>query len=283
METKFLSDGRKVAVVGSLNSVEFIVQEIFVTKEGDEIPSGERFTTKSLHDSPVESYANREKSRINSEIAKLQLEAENALREVKKLREERKFNQALLSEIKKITAGISKLDAKFLADALSGNVKYAVNASYYSVEEPVLFDSLIKQSDRYDFESLKLMTVFGRSNGDLTYKINQYSDGSGSSNEYFFARDESELSAAYKKKCERSINVRRENNQNFEDHCSISDMEIYLKYGVKISKEMQSKIVNKAISRIEERKNNDADTHKKSLEKMEEDLSVLRAKLKSSK
>lgn len=47
METKFLSDGRKVVVVGALNNQETIVQEVFVTQQGDEIPGGERFVVKS--------------------------------------------------------------------------------------------------------------------------------------------------------------------------------------------------------------------------------------------
>jgi len=46
---KFTSDGKKVAVVGKLNAQETIVQEIFVSN-GNEIPSGENFVVKSLHD-----------------------------------------------------------------------------------------------------------------------------------------------------------------------------------------------------------------------------------------
>jgi len=59
-EFKFLNDGRKVKVIGKLNNQEMIVQEIFVTKSGDEIPSGESFTAKSLHDEPVLSYKDKE-------------------------------------------------------------------------------------------------------------------------------------------------------------------------------------------------------------------------------
>ena len=39
METKYLSDGRKVVVIGQLNNVESIVQEIFVSDGGDQIPT----------------------------------------------------------------------------------------------------------------------------------------------------------------------------------------------------------------------------------------------------
>jgi hypothetical protein len=44
-EIKFTADGKKVVVIGSLNSQEKIVQEIFVF-DGSEIPSGEHFVVK---------------------------------------------------------------------------------------------------------------------------------------------------------------------------------------------------------------------------------------------
>ncbi|MBY5984414.1 hypothetical protein KUW18_09965 [Halomonas sp. DP5Y7-2] len=40
METKFLSDGREVAIVGCLNNQEVIEQGIFINEQGDEIPNG---------------------------------------------------------------------------------------------------------------------------------------------------------------------------------------------------------------------------------------------------
>ena len=65
MDYKYLSDGRKVVVIGNLNNKETIVQEIFISKSGDEIPGGERFVVKSLHDEPVMSY--KDKQAIESE------------------------------------------------------------------------------------------------------------------------------------------------------------------------------------------------------------------------
>lgn len=38
---KYLADGRKVVVIGKINQTEHIVQEIFVTDSGDELPSGD--------------------------------------------------------------------------------------------------------------------------------------------------------------------------------------------------------------------------------------------------
>lgn len=61
MEIKFFFDGRKVVVVGALNNQETIVQEVFVTQQGDEIFGGERFVVKSLYDQLVELWLFREK------------------------------------------------------------------------------------------------------------------------------------------------------------------------------------------------------------------------------
>ena len=53
---KYTTDGKKVVVIGDLNQTEKIVQEIFVTEDGAEIPSGERFVVKSLLDEPAKSW-----------------------------------------------------------------------------------------------------------------------------------------------------------------------------------------------------------------------------------
>ena len=82
METKFLSDGRKVVVVGALNNQETIVQEVFVTQQGDEIPGGERFVVKSLHDQPVESWLSREKAKQEKALADAKLKIERSTRKL---------------------------------------------------------------------------------------------------------------------------------------------------------------------------------------------------------
>lgn len=57
MQTKYTSDGKKVAIVGKLNAEQTIVQEIYVTDNGQEIPSGENFVVSSLHDQPVKKWS----------------------------------------------------------------------------------------------------------------------------------------------------------------------------------------------------------------------------------
>ena len=57
MQTKYTNDGKKVAIVGKLNADQTIVQEIFITESGQEIPSGENFVVTSLHDQPVKKWS----------------------------------------------------------------------------------------------------------------------------------------------------------------------------------------------------------------------------------
>ena len=49
MEIKYTKDGKKVAILGKLNDTTWIVQEIFILN-GQELPCGENFTTKTLLD-----------------------------------------------------------------------------------------------------------------------------------------------------------------------------------------------------------------------------------------
>ena len=68
-EYKYTTDGKKVIVVGNLNSQEKIVQEIFIVN-GNEIPSGENFVAKSLHDAPAVSWKETELQKLESRYEK---------------------------------------------------------------------------------------------------------------------------------------------------------------------------------------------------------------------
>ena len=227
MESKFLSDGRKVTIIGQLNNTEWIVQEVFVTAQGDEIPSGERFTTKSLHDSPVETYKDRQEKKLNESIRTLQNKETAVQESIKKLERERiayektfKSTKALSdSLLKQIDEGAFNL----LCDVMAGNVKYLVEDSGYGVYEPKLFLDAIKSYDSYDIE-IKLLSLFGRSNGSLVYKMNQYYDGSGGSREVILIRTDEELAQYYTDKV-KSI---YEKNPNY---ISMSYINVAKKYG----------------------------------------------------
>lgn len=185
MNVKYLSDGRKVVVVGQLNNQESIVQEIFVTEDGAEIPSGENFTVKSLHDEPVLSYKQKEALQTEKHIEEL------AAKERKQRAQYAKSYQALraISEVVRSSEKLVKLlpeaDLEIFAAFVTGTIQFLVIDSSYRIEPPVeMIDKIIYWEQRYGdrkFDSIKLVSVLGRSNGHLEYRIHQYSDHSGSS------------------------------------------------------------------------------------------------------
>ena len=90
MNDKFLTDGRKVRVIGKLNNNESIVQEIYIDEGGSEIPSGDNFTAKNLHDAPVETYTDREIKKKKAKLVSIESEITNICRKEKLARQELK-------------------------------------------------------------------------------------------------------------------------------------------------------------------------------------------------
>lgn len=264
MESKFLSDGRKVTIIGQLNNTEWIVQEVFVTAQGDEIPSGERFTTKSLHDSPVETYKDRQEKKLNESIRALQ-NKETALQEsIKKLERERtayektfKSTEALSdSLLKQIDEGAFNL----LCDVMSGNVKYLIEDSSYGVYEPKLFLDALKSYDGYDTE-IKLISLFGRSDGSLVYKLSQYYDGSGGSREIKLIRTDEELAQYYTDKVKEIF----EKNPNY---INMSHIEVAKRYGGIVAQE----VIDTAFAKKVELLKSNLEEYKKKFESSEKEL-----------
>lgn len=91
---KYTTDGKKVVVIGDLNQTDKIVQEIFVTEQGDEIPQGERFVVKNLLDSPAKSWVesellqafqNKKKENFNKNIRDTEARLEEYKRQLENL------------------------------------------------------------------------------------------------------------------------------------------------------------------------------------------------------
>ena len=183
IDGKYLNDGRKVVVVGQLNNIESIVQEVFVTGNGDEIPSGERFTVKSLHDEPVLSY--KEKTELKAE--KTLLNIQSKIKDEEKVYKENyakaKAMSAILASSKKLVDLLPSQDIEAFTMFMTGTVEYLVVDSYTITPPTRMMDKVISWSDGWGeshYDSIKLLSVLGKSNGELEYRINQYSDGSGS-------------------------------------------------------------------------------------------------------
>lgn len=161
MEYKFLSDGRKVAVVGKINQTEYIVQEIFVTDSGDEIPSGEKFTAKSLHDKPVESYADRRKRELENTISNYENRLSALSKEVHKYTETKKANAEHCKLVLGNIESLPSFDWDRFARILAGDVKYVVSEHLWY--KPQTFEERMYKWDNYygegRFDYIKTITL----------------------------------------------------------------------------------------------------------------------------
>lgn len=212
METKYLSDGRKVVIIGNLNQQEVIVQEVFVSDSGDELPSGERFVVKSVHDAPVKSYKKKEEERQDAALKKIKVDIDNAKRELREAKmsiaahkDIAKNNLLAIESIK----CFSDSDLDLISSVMTGNVKWCVDCGY-NWYKPQAFSGAVYEYDGYSnygcetrkYEGIKMITMMGVSRGKFRFNLNSWSDGSGGDREVKFFKDDESLKRFLRQKLE---------------------------------------------------------------------------------
>lgn len=205
---KYTSDGKKVVIVGKLNAQETIVQEIFVSG-GSEIPSGEHFVVKGLHDAPAESWKAKNLRELEEryERTKRQLEA-------KESEAAKRLNLAIAKATEKAKCLLAFADnsddsqLETLRAFLAGEITHYACLFY----DPCIITSddtsLFQTDSNYGntrLEAMKLVSVFGSSGGKLDYRINDYRDGSGSSKPIIPCRSYAEALSHLQRHCDQQI------------------------------------------------------------------------------
>lgn len=180
---KYTDDGKKVMVVGKLNAEQTIVQEIFVSN-GQEIPSGENFVVKSLHDAPAESWKTKNlrelEQRYETDRVKLQRRIDDQARRLHIAEQKARFQaDALLAFADNSNAEQLETLKKFMSGQIThifvdGHKPEIVN--WHDDNEPYQTENW---HGNFKVEGIKLISLYGSSEGDLTFKINVYRDGSG--------------------------------------------------------------------------------------------------------
>lgn len=270
VETKFLSDGRKVAVLGKLNATESIVQEIFVTDSGVEIPSGESFTTKNLHDEPVKSHKERELERVEQGINKAKQERDKINQEINEIKIKLSGYRDLFKSVSVLAKNIEEQDFTHFLDVITGKVKYAVPSNYPSpsrIEDAMEYMSCIDNHyGNKKYNGLKLITLLGNSNGNIGYKLNRWPDGSGDDTSVEFFND-IESARNYIKSCfmERFDKIK----------VSLSFYESLRKNGIEFSSEEFKKIKEKIESGLHDEFSSFQTAFEKRKEVLDQDISKL--------
>jgi hypothetical protein len=174
-EIKYTTDGKKVIIIGNLNQQEKIVQEIFIINE-IEVPSGENFVVKSLHDAPAVSWKEDAIKKMEATYTKKDREYKDlGVRLRKQVSTTRKRIQCVLDADKNFD--VKQLER--LSRFISGDFTHYVESNYGSITILPIGEATCN----YDGTELKLLTLWGSSKGNLNWKLGNYSDGSGGSSE----------------------------------------------------------------------------------------------------
>lgn len=198
---KYTTDGQKVAVLDDLKEMGKIVQEVFITAGGEEITAGKKFIVKSLLDEPAKSWKQKELEWLEQIYED---EKKNWEIKINKLRKEKEIAYAALNARVKWLRNVAKephqqelKDAiSRIADILSNENKYVVVHDYGRYNMAPFNDDGINILDRIDrdfgrtrYDSMRLLSLFGDCSGNLEFRINTYSDGSGDDKLIMFFRD----------------------------------------------------------------------------------------------
>lgn len=262
MNHKFTSDGRKVAVIGSLNAKETIVQEIFVTDE-TEFPAGEHFVVKTLLDAPAETYKSKEEKRIIDNIKKLECDSDKLKSEITGYRYKASAAVAKLKWIEHISESEIKEVFDNLKSMLCGEYTYVVlpKSDIKIVEwDHKLFTS---QDDYHSgmFEDLKMLSLFGnwQNRLSLSWKVNSYKDGSGGYDQFIPC-----------KSLQEAIEVSK-TIIDAKPHLSDYDYEFCVKYSIGVNEDKNTARLATKTKYIQDQIN----TSKERISKLESDLEAI--------
>lgn len=183
MQYKYTKDGKKVAVIGALNSTEIIVQEVFV-HDGTEFPAGEHFTVRSLLDVPAETYQAAKAKELRDDILRMAAEKDRISRELSGLRAKQEM---AFTKVKWIS-GISDQEVQDAIDRIAAMVRgeythvLMISRSGKIELHEWTVDTFASWRDRGEFDGFRLVSLFGEWNGrlKLDWRVNTYRDGSGS-------------------------------------------------------------------------------------------------------
>jgi hypothetical protein len=179
---KYLSDGHAVEVVATLPMDRgFVVDPCVEDAEtGEPVLLGELMIVDDVYDKPPIEY-------IDSQIRDKQMKLNAVHEELRLIEQECRLAQA---ERKRLLEKLKQLPAlRRIEEFLDGKITHVVSSQYGRIHITPI-DEMVCDSDReyrHNPKSLKLMTLYGQQPGELSFRVNKYKDGSGSSSSEYEA------------------------------------------------------------------------------------------------
>jgi len=185
----YTRDLKKVIVIEKINSKDIIVQEIYEA-DGNEFPSGEKFIVSEVFNEKPMTYKEKTLKNLEEDLDK----RINILKDKnefyrKKIDNETSTLSEILENYQSILKKITSNKLETLINFLTGKIKYVV---IFDCTNAGIYDFIEFFNFKDHFGNIKLISLFGDSEGDLTYKINSYNDGSGGYSQVYFFTNKKE-------------------------------------------------------------------------------------------
>lgn len=188
--------GNKFEYVSKLSDGRHVVSPYYISGDGEEeYLSHEVFSLDTVYKEPPISVKHEKIAELDVEIS----ERREQLRLVHaELDEAGKNRQQLLKKLQTFQA------LKRIEDFIDGKFTYFIEYDSFSFRF-IEANKSLKTTSSVDRLPMKLLTLFGATNGNLQWKINAYSDGSGSSKNVIPVETEREameiIQSMYKDAC----------------------------------------------------------------------------------
>lgn len=168
MTTKYTRNGRKVALIEELNPGEMIVQEVHVFGI-EERPSGKKFTvrTAELLDAPPPTWAETRTKEMEEAYARTKARCAEAEKALVARREEVRAHMEYAGAVLK---NASPRTFDLLVRFLTGGIKWAVTLG--------ITPRVVEWGHGTYEGRLRLLSVFGKDDGTMSFVCSRYCDGS---------------------------------------------------------------------------------------------------------
>lgn len=172
-QTVYLPNGRECVYVSKAGDVKHVVQGLVMDSETEETTTSEPFIVSRVLPFEPEDVFGPETNRSAAELDKIRTELIAARKE---LAEFNTLNTDRMTRLKQ-HKGLERLD-----DFLSGKITHYVEVHYSGI---AITDPAKVAAPDIDKKATKLLTLFGKSNGELNWRLSYYSDGSGGSHQVY--------------------------------------------------------------------------------------------------
>lgn len=176
----FLSDGSEavyVAPLGDGHLVRLWVEDYDRNGDSTGYPTDQVIQADHVYLTPPRHRKHEEIAAKEADLANLRADEKDLRDRLSALRrtllEETAASRETMERLK-ATKGLERLD-----DFIAGRITHVVMKSYSEIAIHTFADAFDVTNDYGRKEGLKLLSLFGRSNGDLQWRLSPYSDGSG--------------------------------------------------------------------------------------------------------